>query len=93
MSFDFDNVLERTCHAVKRACDEPLEIAPDQSFVGDLGFDSLRMASLALTLEEEFGSTLLLNDWIARSDDPERLNVVSLAQYVHRQLGRGEKER
>ena len=34
---------------------EPEDIAPDSSFRGDLGFDSLEVAELVLNLEEVFG--------------------------------------
>lgn len=80
--------VNRTCRAVKNACDTPVDVRPDLALVADLGFDSLRMATLALALEDEFGSTLLLNEWIARAEDPERLTVASLADFVERQLAR-----
>ena len=77
------SVLERVSLAV--ACagqqkDRPLQ-ASDR-LVDDLGFDSLRIATLALELEAEFGEPFLINEWIAGTDDVSRLTVGSLAEYV-----------
>lgn len=59
------------------------------SLVASLGFNSLRMVSLSLALEEEFSTPLLLNDWIAMSDDPRTLTVGSLCDYIEGILSRG----
>ena len=45
------------------------------------------MAGLSLALENEFGRPLLLNDWIALADDPYRLTIGSLTDYLLEILG------
>ena len=57
-------------------------IRDSDSLVMRLGYDSLRMASLAIALEEEFERPLLLAEWIARAGDPEALTVGSLCEYI-----------
>ena len=54
----------------------------NDSLIVALGFNSLRMVSLSLALEEEFGKPLLLNDWISQSGDPQALTVSSLCEYI-----------
>ena len=60
----------------------PVEVHPRHRLVRDLGFDSLRMATLGLSLEEAFGCTILLSDWIASIDDPATLTVESLVSFI-----------
>ena len=72
----------RTCRAVAHALDVPVEVHPRHRLVRDLGFDSLRMATLGLSLEEAFGCTILLSDWIASVDDPATLTVESLVCFI-----------
>jgi len=56
------------------------------SLVLDLGFDSLKIASLVMSLEERFGTPILLNDWIGQVSDPTQLTVGSLGEYVFEAL-------
>jgi hypothetical protein len=46
------------------------------------------MARLGLSLEETFGCTILLNDWIASVEDPATLSVESLALFIAERLPR-----
>ena len=80
---DRQHTLEKTCAAVGAAMDEPRPVCSSDRLVTDLGFDSLRMASLSLTIEDEFGETLLLNEWITVAEHPATLTVASLADFVH----------
>jgi acyl carrier protein len=57
-------------------------IKDSDSLVARLGYDSLRMASLAIALEDEFGRPLLLAEWISRAPDPDALTVGSLCEYI-----------
>jgi acyl carrier protein len=50
--------------------------------VDDLGFDSIRIASLSVEMERELGEPLLLNDWVGAVGDPALLTVGSLVDYV-----------
>jgi acyl carrier protein len=83
------DLLTKTLRAVRSAAELDIEVDARHSFVRDLGFDSLRMATLALCLEEELGCAILLNDWIAGAEDPANLTVASLAEYVSEQLAVG----
>jgi len=74
-----EKVLRAVAHSAKRGTRTPAE---NHHMVEDLGFDSLRMATLSIALEEEFDAPVLLNDWIASSEDRSRLTVSSLADYV-----------
>lgn len=60
----------------------PEKILPDHGFVTDLGFDSMSIALLALSLEDELGRAVLLDDWIATHTDPQSMTVESLCNYV-----------
>ena len=76
----------RTCRAVADVLHVPRDVAPHHRLVRDLGFDSLRMATLGLSLEDAFGCTILLNDWIASVEDPGALTVESLVCFVAERL-------
>jgi acyl carrier protein len=84
---DDDQMIERVCRAVHHASDNRLVPKPSHSLVDDFGFDSLRMASLAIALETEFRQPVLLNDWISMAADPSHLTVRSLADYLRGALG------
>ena len=60
----------------------PPELTETQSFVFDLGFDSLAMARLALALEEELGFAIVLDPWLSSESDPSALTVRSLCEFV-----------
>ena len=68
--------------AILSVLNRKTDLKSTDSFVVALGFNSLRMVSLSLALEEEFGKPLLLNDWISRADDPRQLTVGSLCEYI-----------
>jgi acyl carrier protein len=76
---DFDAKIRS---AVNSAAGRKLLVKPSQSFVTDLSFDSLRMVTLSIALEEQFGRPLLLNDWISQFSDPRELTIGSLSAYV-----------
>ena len=80
----------RTCRAVAHVLDVPVEVHPRHRLVRDLNFDSLRMATLGLSLEEAFGCTILLSDWIASVDDPATLTVESLVCFIADRLVPGQ---
>lgn len=76
-------VRKRVIRAVASSSGLPEKrIRESDSLVARLGYDSLRMASLAIALEEEFGRPLLLAEWIAGAADPEELTVGSLCDYI-----------
>jgi len=62
--------------------DDELDVRPGDHLVDDLGFDSVRVASLTIALEDEFADVLLLNDWIASASNPSELTVDSLVDYL-----------
>jgi len=74
--------------AVRAAAKAPLPdvIQPSHSFVLDLGFDSMSMAILGLTLEDEFHCVILLDAWIGQHADPAALTVASLCAYLQESL-------
>ena len=69
----------------------PSSVSLDQSFVQDLGFDSMSIALLALALEDQFDCTILLDGWIAQHSHPSALTVGSLCDYVTRALTDDER--
>ncbi|HET9256759.1 MAG TPA: phosphopantetheine-binding protein [Pseudonocardiaceae bacterium] len=76
--------VERVCRAIEAAMDGARTTPqPRDHFVDDLGFDSLRVATLALTLEHELGYPVLLNDWLATIGDIANLTVQSLIDYLN----------
>jgi acyl carrier protein len=74
---------KRVVRAIASSCGITVKrIKDSDSLVASLGYDSLRMASLAIALEDEFQRPLLLAEWIARAPDPEELTVGSLCEYI-----------
>jgi len=82
MPIDRSKVEQKVKKAVLGILGKKIDVKDSDSFVGALGFNSLRMVSLSLALEEEFGRPLLLNDWISQCADPHALTVGSLADYI-----------
>ncbi|HEY8208273.1 MAG TPA: phosphopantetheine-binding protein [Myxococcaceae bacterium] len=82
-------LMERVVRAVRDSAPRPVEPEPDHRLVDDLGFDSLRMASLAIALETELGQPVLLNDWIASAPSLSDLTVQSLASHMAANLELG----
>jgi acyl carrier protein len=74
--------------AIVSTLGKKIDLRDTDSFVAALGFNSLRMVSLSLALEDEFGTPLLLNDWISQADDPRMLTVGSLCDYISAVLRR-----
>jgi acyl carrier protein len=68
--------------AVRATAPDPANLRDELSFVEDLGYDSLRVAALAVALENQLGRPVLLNDWLASAEDPAILTVESLVRYV-----------
>ena len=80
-------VEQRVLRAVSQSCESVgRAVRPADRLVDDLGFDSLRMATLSVALEEEFDAAILLNDWIGGADDPSSLTVKSLVDHLQRAL-------
>ena len=77
-----DNIQSKVQNAILSTLGKKVELKSEDSFVAALGFNSLRMVSLSLALEDEFGKPLLLNDWISQCDDPRNLTVGSLCEYI-----------
>jgi acyl carrier protein len=65
----------------------PSSVEPGASLVLNLGFDSMKMAMLSLSLEGEFGCAIMLDDWIASHPDPHDLTVESLCEYLWTAIG------
>lgn len=74
--------------AIRSSADRDGRIQREDSLVLTLGFDSLRIATLAIALEEELDRPILLNDWIAGCTDPTTLTVGSLCDFVWNALER-----
>jgi acyl carrier protein len=79
---------ERIVQAIRHAGGDavPSVVRRDDSLVLRLGFDSMKMALLSLSLETEFGCAIVLDGWIGSHPDPQQLTVGSLSDYVQRAL-------
>lgn len=79
-----DTIFAGVVAGIRAATRHPLPatITGDQSFISDLGFDSMGIARLALALEDQFKRPILLDDWIAQEANPANLNVDSLCRYL-----------
>ena len=76
-------IEEKVVRAVARSCPDRLQVVTvDDRLVDDLGFDSIRIASLSVEMERELGEPILLNDWVGSAGDPALLTVASLVDYV-----------
>lgn len=49
----------------------------------DLGFDSMKLTALALYIEAELGTPVLLSDWLNAHTDPSHLTVGSLLTFLN----------
>jgi acyl carrier protein len=80
--------LPRVTAALRSASERalPAAVTPSDSLIFDLGFDSLAMARLGLTLEEQFGFPILLDSWLASESDPAALTVGSLCVFVESRI-------
>ena len=77
------SIEERVVRAVARSCPGGQRtVGVADRLVDDLGFDSIRIASLSVEMERELGEPLLLNDWVGAVGDPALLTVGSLVDYV-----------
>jgi acyl carrier protein len=72
--------------AIAASSPRAVPLRPDESLVLDLGFDSLRISTLMISLESEFGQPLLLIEWVSRVEDPTELTVASLCDYIQERL-------
>jgi acyl carrier protein len=82
------NYLSGVNAAVRAAARGPLPLVLEEahSFVFDLGFDSLSMVRLSLTLEEQFGYAILLDPWLSSQSDPAELTIRSLCDFLRSRL-------
>ncbi len=65
-----DETRRRVVRAIESSCGiSARKIRDGDGLVVRLGYDSLRMATLAIALEEEFGRPLLLAEWIAGASE------------------------
>ncbi|MGA3124482.1 MAG: hypothetical protein ABSF69_27300 [Polyangiaceae bacterium] len=78
------NLVRGVVSAIRRAGGDevPSQVELENSLVLHLGFDSMKMALLSLSLEGELGFPILLDDWIASHPDPCDLTVASLCGYI-----------
>lgn len=83
---DRQQIEQGVKEAVAAAAGNGQAVALEQSLVADLGFNSLKVASLSIALEDQFERTLLLNDWIVACTDPLALTVGSLCDFVEQAL-------
>ncbi|MEK7705234.1 MAG: acyl carrier protein [Myxococcota bacterium] len=88
MSLARHEIEARVENAIRTSSDRQGQITREDSLVLKLGFDSLRIATLAIALEEELDRPILLNDWIATCTDPTTLTVGSLCDFVWHALER-----
>ena len=75
-------VSRKVREAILDTCEDNTTIRDQDSLVLSLGFNSLKVVTLALALEKQFERPLLLNDWVGRCPDPTLLTVGSLCDYV-----------
>jgi len=75
-------IESKVLKAVKSVSEKKRTIKIHNSLVTDLDFDSLRMVNLSIALEKHFNRTLLLNDWVSLFDDPTKMTVASLCEYI-----------
>ena len=83
-------VSQKVRRAILDASDDQATIHDEDSLVLSLGFNSLKVVTLALELERQFERPLLLNDWVGRCPDPTLLTVRSLCDYVWEVVQRGD---
>lgn len=88
MQWRREEVEARVEKAILAAMQRSAKISPSDSLVLALGFDSLRVASLAIALEDQLDRPILLNEWVASCNDPTALTVGSLYEYVWEALNK-----
>lgn len=83
----------RVIKAIQATAESKNIVKSTDSIVTDLGFDSLRMVNLSISLEKQFRRSLLLNDWVSQFDHPQQMTVVSLYKYIEHLLSQEQKLR
>ena len=81
-SLSLKQVKKRVRSAINASLQGTRRVSDKDSLVLDLGYDSLRLATLSIELEREFDTPLLLTEWVSLFDDPVELTVGSLADYI-----------
>lgn len=82
-----ESTIEKVQEALSLVTEIPItEIHSDHNLVEDLHLDSLSVVILSITLEEKFGESLLLNEWVIAAEDPNQLTVRCLAEHIHEKL-------
>lgn len=89
MSWQRETVDRKVKKAIQSTGDVNRQVEDSESLVLSLGFNSLRIANLAIALEQQVEQPLLLNEWIVRCVDPAALTVGSLCDYVWEVLAEG----
>jgi acyl carrier protein len=89
MPWHREDVEQRVEKAILAAIQRSAKVNRSDSLVLSLGFDSLRVASLAIAIEDQLDRPILLNDWLASCNDPTGLTVGSLYDYVWAAVSKG----
>lgn len=58
----------------------------EASVTSDLNIDSLKVAELAILLEEAFGEVIFIPDWLVSEENPEDLTIRSLVEFLIRTI-------
>ncbi|HET7061624.1 MAG TPA: acyl carrier protein [Nitrosospira sp.] len=61
MLADYDQVLQRLCHHLKKFCPPEIEITPQTDLIDQLAIDSVKLLNLIMEIEDEFDISVPLN--------------------------------
>ena len=78
MASDYDEILQRLYHHLKKFCSPDVQITPETDLINELAIDSVKLLNLIMEVEDEFDISVPLN---ALADVQ---TVHELATLIHR---------
>jgi acyl carrier protein len=61
MGSDYDEILQRLCHHLRKFCPPEVEITPQTNLIDQLAIDSVKLLNLIMEIEDEFDISVPLN--------------------------------
>jgi acyl carrier protein len=61
MASDYDEILHRLCHHLKKFCAPDAKITPETDLINELAIDSVKLLNLIMEVEDEFDISVPLN--------------------------------
>ncbi len=61
MAHDYNNILQKLCHHIRRFASSGIEIVPESDLINQLAIDSVKLLNLVMEIEDEFDISVPIN--------------------------------